>query len=142
MLDAGAAAVGRADPCWTLARIAEVVSRRFGLEVHGGSIVLIWDNLSTPVSRTMRELIDARLWLTAYQLPPYAPEFNPVDGAWSLLKRSLANLTKHSLDELPALVKTRLKRMQYGPRLVDGLIAKTGLDLRPPASATSAVEDL
>jgi hypothetical protein len=30
------------------------------------------------------------------------------------------------------LVKTRLKRMQYRPRLIEGLIAKTGLDLQPP----------
>ncbi|MFG2197138.1 transposase [Streptomyces sp. NPDC048639] len=36
--------------------------------------------------------------MTAYQLPPYAPKFNPVEGVWSDLKRSLANLTKHRLD--------------------------------------------
>ncbi|UKY55567.1 transposase [Streptomyces inhibens] len=98
----------------------------------GGPIVLVWDNLNTHVSRTMRELIAARLWLTVYQLPPYAPELNPVEGVWSHLKRSLANHTKHSLDQLTALVKTRLKRMQYRPRLVEGLVAKTGLDLQPP----------
>ncbi|MFI0967720.1 transposase [Streptomyces sp. NPDC021080] len=46
----------------------------------GGPIVLVWDNPSTHVSRTMRELADARLWLTVYQLPLYAPEFNPVEG--------------------------------------------------------------
>nr|WTB35310.1 hypothetical protein OG781_42850 [Streptomyces sp. NBC_00830] len=51
---------------------------------------------------------------------------------WSHLKRSLANLTKHSLDQLTARVKTRLKRMQYRPGLVEGLIAKTGLDLQLP----------
>ncbi|MEU6657971.1 hypothetical protein [Streptomyces sp. NPDC046821] len=61
-----------------------------------------------------------------------APEFNPVEGIWSHLKRSLANLTKHSLDQLTALVKTRLKRMQYRPGLIDGLIAKAGLDFQPP----------
>jgi transposase len=98
----------------------------------GGPIVLVWDNLNTHVSRTMHELIAARLWLTVYQLPPYAPELNPVEGVWSHLKRSLANLTKHSLDQLTVLVKTRLKRMQYRPRLIEGLIAKTGLDLQPP----------
>jgi putative transposase len=98
----------------------------------GGPIVLVWDNLNTHVSRMMRRLIAARLWLTVYQLPPCAPEFNPVEGVWSHLKRSLANLTKHSLDQLTALVKTRLKQVQYRPRLIEGLIAKTGLDLQPP----------
>ncbi|WP_369392844.1 transposase [Streptomyces sp. CG1] len=98
----------------------------------GGPIVLVWDNLNTHVSRTMHELVTARLWLTVYQLPPYAPEFNPVEGVWSHLKRSLANLTKHSLDQLTTLVKTRLKRMQYRSHLIEGLIAKTGLDFQPP----------
>ncbi|WP_165914325.1 hypothetical protein [Streptomyces sp. AcE210] len=45
-------------------------------------------------------------------------------------ERPLANLTKHSLDELTALVTTRLKRMQYHPGLIDGPIAKTALDFR------------
>lgn len=80
----------------------------------------------------MRELNAARSWLTVYQLPPYAPELNPVEGVWSDLKRSLANLMKQSLDQLTALVKTRLKRMQYRPHLTEGPIAKTGLDLQPP----------
>ena len=97
----------------------------------GGPIVLLWDNLNTHVSRTMRELIAARLWLTVYQLPPYAPEFNPVEGVWSHLKRSLANLTKHTLAELTALVKTRLKRMQYRPGLLPGFLAGTGLEFGP-----------
>jgi putative transposase len=45
------------------------------------------------------------------------------------LKRSLANLTKHGIDQLTTLVKTRLKRMQYRPGLLDGFLPKTGLDL-------------
>ena len=96
-----------------------------------GPIILVWDNLNTHVSRTMRQLIEARLWLTVCQLPPYAPEFNPVEGVWSHLKRSLANLTKHSLDQLTALVKTRLKRMQYRPELLAGFLGQTGLTLEP-----------
>jgi hypothetical protein len=81
----------------------------------GGPVVLVWDNLNTHVSHTVRELIAARLWLTGYQLPPYAPEFNPVEGVWSHLRRSMANLTKHSLDQLTALVKTRLNGSNTAP---------------------------
>jgi putative transposase len=94
-----------------------------------GPVVLVWDNLNTHVSRAMRELIAARDWLTVYQLPPYASELNPVEPVWSNLKRSLANLTKHNIYELTALVKTRLRRMQYRPGLLEGFLAKTGLDL-------------
>ncbi|MFE7117087.1 transposase [Streptomyces sp. NPDC057654] len=94
----------------------------------GGPIVLVWDNLNTHRSATMRWLIDARRWLTVYQLPPYAPEFKPVEAVWSHLKRSLANLAKHDIDQLTGLVKTRLKRMQYLPGLLDGYLTGTGLD--------------
>jgi len=77
----------------------------------------------------MRELIAARAWLTVFQLPPYASELNPVEPVWSNLKRSLANLTKHNLGQLTALIKTRLRRMQYRPDLLASFLAKTGLDL-------------
>jgi putative transposase len=44
-----------------------------------GAIVVVWDNLPAHVSRKMRRLIAARSWLTVFQLPPYAPELNPVE---------------------------------------------------------------
>src|SRR5450755_1580147 len=96
-----------------------------------GPLVLVWDNLNAHVSGAMAELIAARDWLTVCQLPPYAHELNPVEPVWSHLKRSLANLAKRNLTELTALVKTRLKRMQYRPGLLDGFLASTGLDLTP-----------
>ena len=94
----------------------------------GGPIVLIWDNLSTHTSRAMTELIATRPWLTVFRLPPYAHELNPVERVWAHLKRSLANLAKHSFAELTALVKTRLRRMQYRPVLLVGFLASTGFD--------------
>ena len=97
----------------------------------GGPLVVVWDNLNTHVSAAMAELIAARDWLTVYQLPPYAHELNPVEPVWSHLKRSLANLTKHDITQLSALVKTRLKKMQYRPCLLGGFLASTGLDLTP-----------
>ena len=97
-----------------------------------GPIVLIWDNLPTHTSRAMRQLTATRSWPTVFPLPAYAPELNPVEGVWSSMKRSLANLTKQGIDQLVVLVKTRLRRMQYRPGLIDGFLAKTGLDLTHP----------
>ena len=91
--------------------------------------MVVWDGLNTHVSGAMRELVAARSWLRVYRLPPYASELNPVEPVWSNLKRSLANLTKHDIGQLTALIKTRLRRMQYRPGLLDGFLAKTGLDL-------------
>lgn len=39
------------------------------------------------------------------------------------------DLTRQNIDQLAALVKARLTRMQYRPGLIDGFLAKTGLDL-------------
>ena len=97
----------------------------------GGPLVVVWDNLNAHVSGAMAELIAARSWLSVYQLPSYAHELNPVEPVWSHLKRSLANLAKRNLSQLTALVKTRLKRMQYRPSLLDGFLASTRLDLSP-----------
>jgi putative transposase len=79
----------------------------------------------------MTELIAARDWLTVVRLPAYAPELNPVETVWSLVKRSLANLAKRDISQLTALVKTRLKRMQYRPGLLEGCLADTRLDFSP-----------
>ena len=91
--------------------------------------MVVWDNLNTHVSAAMKELIAARDWLTVYQLPPYAHELNPVELVWSHLKRSLANLAKRTVAKLTALVKTRLKQMQYRPGLLGGFLASTRLGL-------------
>jgi putative transposase len=96
----------------------------------GGPLVLVWDNLNTLVSRAMSELAAARDWLTVFQFPPYASELNPVEPVWSHLKRSLANLARQDLDQLTALAKTRLRRMQYRP----GLLTDTRLDLTPSSN--------
>ena len=96
-----------------------------------GPLVVVWDNLNSHLSAAMTERIATREWLTVYQLPPYAHELNPVELVWSHLKRSLANMAKRNLAQLPALVKTRLRRMQYRPSLLDGFLASTGLDLTP-----------
>ena len=47
------------------------------------------------------------------------------------LKLSLANLVKQDIDQLTALVKTWLTRMQHRPALVEGFVARTGHDLEP-----------
>ena len=97
----------------------------------GGPLVVVWDNSNTHVSAAMADLIAVRDWLTVYRLPPYAHELNPVEPVWSHLKRSLANLAKRNLAQLTALVKTRMRRMQYRPSLLGGFLASTGLDLAP-----------
>jgi transposase len=96
-------------------------------------IILVWDRLNTHVSKTMKKMVEARDWLTLVLLPAYAPDLNPVEGVWSHVKRSLANLASVTVDQLKAVVRNRLKRLQYRPAALDGFVAETGLVFDPPA---------
>jgi putative transposase len=95
------------------------------------NLVLVWDNSTQHTDAAMRALLAARPWLTDFQLPAFAPELNPDEGVWASLKKSLANLAACTVDQLAVLSRTRLKRMQYRPVLLDGFIAETGLILTP-----------
>jgi len=99
----------------------------------GGHIVLVWDNSSHHKDALMRELLAARdRWLTVFRLPAYAPDLNPAEGVWASLRNDLGNLAACTVDALAELVRTRLKKMQYRPELLDGFIAETGHTLAPP----------
>ncbi|MEU6708099.1 transposase [Streptomyces wuyuanensis] len=101
----------------------------------GSNFVLVWDNATQHKDAAMRELIRARsAWLTVFRLPPYAPDLNPAEGGWAPLRRSLANLAACTTDQLAALARTRLKKMQYRPGLLDGFIAETSLIIKPRPS--------
>jgi putative transposase len=76
-------------------------------------------------------MIDARDWLHVIRLPAYTPDLNPVEGVWSHLKRSLGNLAVHGIDHLQAIIKNRLKAIQYRTDLLDSLLTHTGLTLEP-----------
>jgi len=79
----------------------------------------------------MRELAAARDWLHVIQLPAYAPDLNPTEGVWSHVKRSVGNLAVTGVDHLAAVVKNRLKRIQYRPDLLTSFLNHTGLSLDP-----------
>ena len=55
-------------------------------------------------------------------------------GNGSRAKNGLGNLAASSVDQLAAIVRNRLKRIQYRPQLIDGFLAQTGLTLetQPP----------
>jgi len=106
-------------------------------------IVVIWDNLNTHVSAVMRELAAARDWLQVIQLPSYAPDLNPTEGVWSHVKRSLGNLAVTGVEHLAAVVRNRLKRIQYPPDLLTSFLDHTGLSLSlDPEPVTLTIQPL
>ncbi|MFB4276856.1 transposase [Nonomuraea sp. MTCD27] len=71
-------------------------------------------------------------WLRIVQLPTYAPELNPAEGVWSLLRRSLTHFAVTDLPGLARIIKRKLKKIQYRPHLLTGCLTQTGLTLDTP----------
>ncbi|WP_329165023.1 transposase [Streptomyces sp. NBC_01717] len=95
-----------------------------------GPIVLVWDNLRTHLMPQMKDFIAANEdWLTVFHFPSYAPDLNPQEGIWSLVKRTIGNLAAANLDQLATAVKRSLKKTQYRPHLIDGCLIGTGLTM-------------
>jgi len=93
-------------------------------------LVWCWDNLNIHLAPELTGFAaENRAWLRIYRLPAYTPDINPVEGIWSLLKRSMANFAAADLDGLVRIVKRKLKKIQYRPHLIDGCLAGTGLTL-------------
>ncbi|MGW7259927.1 transposase [Streptomyces sp. NPDC054834] len=102
-------------------------------QLGNAPLIMVWDNASTHRAKPSREFCDRNSdWLTIAKLPPYAPDLNPVEGVWAPLKKSLANLAPLMIDDLTPLVKNRLRGIQRRPEILDGFIASTGLELKPP----------
>ena len=98
-------------------------------------VIVIWDNLNTHLSRKMQAFTTAPPdWLTVIQLPAYAPDLNPVEGAWSVMKNGLGNLAAGTTDQLAAAMRRQLDRIQRRPALINGFLGQTGLILEaaPP----------
>ena len=58
----------------------------------GTPVVWCWDNLNVHLVKELADFAEEhRDWLQIFQMPSYAPELNPAEGIWSLLKRHMAN---------------------------------------------------
>src|SRR5262249_58640026 len=89
-------------------------------------VIVIWDNLSTHLSRKMRAFTAGHPdWLTVIQLPAYAPDLNPVEGAWSVMKNSLGNLAPGTTDQLAVAMRHQLDRIPRRPRLINRFLGPT-----------------
>jgi CspA family cold shock protein len=62
---------------------------------------------------------------------PRACKLDPRRVGLAAPERFLAHLAKRDIAQLTTVVKTRLRRMQYQPGLIEGFLAGTRLDLTP-----------
>jgi len=68
-------------------------------------------------------------WLTVFQLPTYAPDLNPTEGVWSLVKRDIGNLAAADLGQITRALTDAEKMLQYRPKAIDGFLPGTDLPL-------------
>ena len=95
-------------------------------------VVLVWDNVSTHKTPEFTAWAARQRWLRVFYLPRYTPELNAVEWIWSWLKRSIVNFLLAGIDDLEALVRSRLKQIQYRPDAITGCLTDTGLVMKPP----------
>ena len=55
--------------------------------------------------------------------PAYTPGLNPAEGTWPLLKRSMVSFAAAGLDGLVRIIKRKLNKIRYRPRLINGCLA-------------------
>jgi len=61
--------------------------------------------------------------------PSCAPDLNPQEGIWALVERGIGNLAAANADHLAKTVRTRRRKIQYRPRLIDGCLTRAGLNM-------------
>ena len=69
--------------------------------------VVIMDNLSAHKVAGVRQLIEAAGAKLMY-LPPYSPDLNPIEAAWSKVKQFLRSLKARTVDALETAVAEAL----------------------------------
>lgn len=94
-----------------------------------GQLLVIWDGASIHHGQAVKDFLSAgaaaRLHLA--RLPSYAPDLNPDEGVWKLLKKDqLANRCCQDLLELRAELKMAIRRLQRRPHLLRACFRQAG----------------
>lgn len=71
--------------------------------LHKNDIVVM-DNMSTHHSKKVQKIIE-ELKINVVYLPPYSPDFNPIEKMWSKIKSVLRKLKVRILEDLPNAIK-------------------------------------
>jgi transposase len=97
---------------------------------HPGPLIVIWDGVNPHRSLATRTFAQRQAWLTLVRLPAYAPELNPVEGAWSWFKRTVAaNFCPDGLGLVRRSLRLARRRLTRQRPLLLGFLRKSGLSL-------------
>ena len=77
--------------------------------LHGGEIVVL-DNLSSHKLSRVAELIES-VGAEVWYLPPYSPDFNPIENMWSKVKQVLRSIAARTFEGLVDAIGSALNRV-------------------------------
>lgn len=87
------------------------------------SDVVILDNLRAHHVDGVRQLIESR-GATLMYLPPYSPQMNPIEEAWSMFKAALRRASARTICDLVDALKAAMK--EIGPMVATGFFKHAG----------------
>jgi transposase len=108
-----------------------VVFLRHLLPHVSGKLLVIWDGSPIHKGQVRTFLADGGArQIRVEQLPPYAPDLNPVEGVWHQLKNvEMRNLCCRNLAHLRSELGLAIRRLRRKPRLITACFAEAGLSL-------------
>ena len=91
-------------------------------------VVLIWDNLRVHYKTAKYFSIKHPSWFRFEYLPPYCPELNPVEDAWSYVKYGCqANYAAVDVDDLHRHTSDSLSLLRRNQNLLPAFLKHTKL---------------
>ncbi|MEV4937521.1 transposase [Streptomyces zaomyceticus] len=104
------------------------------MRVHirfGGPIVVVWDNPNTHLAAELKRYEAEHDRLTIIRLPPYAPDLNPVEAVWELVRSDGQHRLRHTRRPRPQ-TPPRVSQNPTPAPLIDGCLTATNLTFAPP----------
>jgi transposase len=92
-----------------------------------GQLVVVWDNGQIHRGESIQELLLRTRRLHLVSFPSYAPELNPDEGVWNILKRELANGRPDTQVELMDVLSDEVCRLASSPELLRSCIEQSEL---------------
>jgi putative transposase len=94
-----------------------------------GHVIALLDNSNTHRGKPIRDLCDRFPRLHLEHFPPYAPEMNPDEGVWGLLKRNLANGRPDNIGELGMALQREFRTLAESQSKLRGCVRQSNLSI-------------
>jgi transposase len=92
-----------------------------------GHLIVVWDNGPIHRGEPIQELLLRTRRLHLVSFPSYAPELNPDEGVWNLLKSRLANGRPDTQAELMDVLSDEIRDLAASPELLRSCIEQSEL---------------